>query len=168
MKLVALVVSAGLLTLGACARDADPDRTISRSDLEAKVAEMYPPKGDTKVTVECEGGLPAELDATQECQVSVNKQRAQVRVTVTEIDGDDTMVGAMPFVPAERVAEELLAALTDEGFQVEKVTCPSELPGSVGGQVTCTVTPNRGDGHVVATVSAVRGLHVDFDYEAVS
>ena len=157
-----------LLTLAGCADDAEPDRTISRSDLEGKVAEMYPPKGDTKVGVECAGALPAELDATQECQVSVNKQRAQVRVTVTEVDGEDTVLDSMPFVPAERVAQELLAAIADEGFQVAKVTCPSELPGTVGGHVTCTVTPNRGDGHVVATVTGVRGLHVDFDYEAVS
>jgi hypothetical protein len=168
MKLVVLL-SVILLILAGCADGAAPERSISRSDLESKVAEIYPPKSpDTKVTVRCEGGLPAELDATQECRVSVNKQRAQVRVTVSEVQGDDTTLEAEPFVPADRVAEELLAALTDEGYHVEKVACPSELPGSVGSQVTCTVTPNRGDGGVVATVTAVRGLHVDFDYEAVS
>lgn len=168
MKLVALL-AVGLLTLGACADDTEPDRTISRSDLERQVAATYPPKGaGTKVTVECAGDLAGEVDATQECTVSVNRQRAQVRVTVTGIDGEETVVDAMPFVPAERVAEELLAALTDEGFHVAKVTCPRELPGVVGGKVTCTVTPNKGDGDVVATVTAVRGLHIDFDYEVAS
>ncbi|MFA6299138.1 MAG: DUF4333 domain-containing protein [Nocardioides sp.] len=168
MKLVALV-ALGLLTLGACAEQVEPDRNISRSDLERKVAESYPPKGSgTTVTVECDGDLAGEVGATQQCTVSVNKQHGQVRVTVTEIDGDDTVVDSVPFVPAERVAEELLAALTDEGFHVTKVTCPRELTGTVGGKVTCTVTPNTGDGHVVATVTAVRGLHIDFDYEVVS
>lgn len=159
----------GLVTLGGCADDPAPDATISRSDLEGKVAEMYPPEGeDTKVTVECEGDLPAEVDATQECQVAVNKQRAHVRVTVTEVHGDDTVIDSVPFVAAERVAEELLAALMDEGYHVEKVTCPRELAGREGAEVTCTVTPNKGDGDVVATVTAVRGLHIDFDYEVAS
>lgn len=168
MRLVALL-SVVAMTLAGCADETEPDRTISRSDLEVKVAEMYPPKGEgTKVSVECEGELPAEVDATQECTVAVNKQRAQVRVTVTEVDGDDTVIDSVPFVPADRVAEELLASLTDEGYHVAKVACPRELPGTVGGKVTCTVTPNNGDGGVVATVTAVRGLHIAFGYEVAS
>ncbi|MDP3893165.1 DUF4333 domain-containing protein [Nocardioides sp.] len=171
MKLVALVVQVALVlvTLTACADQSEPDRTVSRAELERKVAERFPPKGSaTKVSVECDGDLVGEVDATQECTVSVNRQRAKVRVTVTEVDGEDTVIDTVPFVPAERVAQELLAALTDEGYHVEKVTCPGELPGAKGGSVTCTVRPTTGDGHVVATVTAVRGLRIDFDYQVAS
>lgn len=169
MKLVALLAALLTATLVGCTEEPEVDRTISRSELEAKVAEIYPPRNPrTEVTVACEGGLSGELNATQLCTVSVDKKRAQVRVVVAEVDGDDAVIDAVAFVPARRVAKELLAALAAEGYHVAKVTCPGELTGTVGSEVTCTVTPNNGKGDVVATVTAVRGLRIDFDYEVAS
>lgn len=127
---------------------------------------MYPAKdASTTVTVACDAGLSLDPGATQDCLVKVNKQEAEVRVTVTEVQGDDAKIDGVPLVLADRVAKELLTALMAEGYSIEKVRCPSELTGRVGESITCTATPNTGGGRVLATVTAVRGLHVDFDYK---
>ncbi len=169
MNLTATLVLA-LLTLVGCAREEQPpDLTISRDELETEVAGMYPPKkATTTLTVTCGGDLAAEVDASQDCRVLVDERRAEVHVRVTGLDGNDPSIEAVPFVRADRVAEELLAALTEEGYHVTKVTCPGELAGTVGGEVTCTVVPNNGRGDVVVSVSEVRGLKIDFVYEPVS
>ena len=98
----------------------------------------------------------------------VDKQKADVHVRVSDLVGDDPTIESVPFVSADRVAEELLSSLSDEGFHVDEVTCPKELTATVGEHVTCTVIPNTGSGDVVATVTAVRGLQIDFDYEVLT
>lgn len=155
------------LALDGCAVQDEPApaRSISRDELESQVAGMYPAADDqTTVRVECEGELPAQEGASQECRVQVDKKRATVRVSVTEVVAQEVRIDSVPVVPASRVAQELLDALLDEGFHVEEVTCPDELVGRLDEQVTCTVTPNTGSGEVTATVTRIRGLKVDFDY----
>ena len=143
-------------------------RSISVDELEAQVATMYPAKNDkTTVRVTCDGELAAQEGASQECRVRVDKQRAAVRVSVTEVVAEEVRIDGVLVVPAARVAQELLEALTEEGFAVDEVVCPGELLGTVGETVTCTVTPNTGSGEVAATVTTVRGLRVDFDYAVV-
>lgn len=164
--LAAAVLALGLFVLGGCADDVTGPATITRAQLEEKVAESYPPQDEaTTVEVSCDGDLIAEVDAVQDCEVRVDKQKARVHVRVIEVVGDDPTIESVPFVPATRVAQELLASLSDEGFHVEKVICPGELTATVGEQLTCTVVPNTGSGDVVATVTGVRGLRIDFDYE---
>lgn len=169
--LTTVAVATLVAMLSACAAE-DPSagvESISRDELESQVAAMYPAKDEqTTVSVACDGELPARAGASEECRVQVNKQRATLRVSVTEVVGEEVRIDSVVVVPAERLAEELLAALMDEGYHVEKVSCPRELAGTEGAKVTCTVTPNKGNGHVVATVTAVRGLHIDFGYEVAS
>lgn len=160
------MVALGLVALGACTPDVSGAPAIDSAELETQVASRYPGKTeDTTVAVTCGGDLLAEVDATQDCVVRVNEQQARVRASVTEVTGQDTVIEVLPFVTAERVARTLLAALAKEGFSVDKVTCPAELIGQVGEAITCTARPNKGTGRITATVTDVRGLHVDFDYE---
>ncbi len=158
--------TAVLATLAACSEpDAAPARSISVDELETQVAGMYPAKNErTTVRVVCESELDARVGASEECRVQVDKQRATVRVSVTEVVADEVSIDSVLVVPAARVAGKLLEALTGEGFQVDEVVCPGELLGTVGESVTCTVTPNTGSGEVTATVTKIRGLRVDFDY----
>ncbi|WP_309648731.1 DUF4333 domain-containing protein [Nocardioides sp.] len=163
---VALVITL-VVTLGGCATQDRPvsAQSISRDELESQVAGMYPAKDDTTtVRVTCDGELPATAGASEECRVQVDRQRATVRVSVTEVVAQEVRIDSVLVVPADRVASELLEALTEEAFHVDEVVCPGELLGRVGETVTCTVTPNTGSGSVTATVTKIRGLRVDFDY----
>ncbi|WP_341927791.1 DUF4333 domain-containing protein [Nocardioides psychrotolerans] len=156
-----------VLALGGCATEDQPvsARSISQDELESQVAGMYPAQDDaTTVRVTCEGELPATAGASEECRVQVDRQRATVRVSVTEVVAEEVRIDSVLVVPADRVAQELLEALTEEEFHVDEVVCPDELLGEVGEQVTCTATPNTGSGKVTATVTQIRGLRVDFDY----
>lgn len=155
------------LVLGGCVTEEQPvsAQSISQDELASQVAGMYPAKDDTTtVRVTCDGDLPATAGATQECRVKVDRQRAMVRVSVTDVVDTEVRIDSVLVVPADRVARELLEALTREAFQVDEVVCPGELLGRVGETVTCTVTPNTGSGEVTATVTKIRGLRVDFDY----
>ncbi|GEP37528.1 hypothetical protein NPS01_11910 [Nocardioides psychrotolerans] len=156
-----------LATLSACGEPPEDAAapSISQSELESQVAGMYPAKDDTTtVRVTCEGELPATRGAAEECRVQVDRQRATVRVSVTEVVAEEVRIDSVLVVSADRVAQELLEALTGEEFVVDEVVCPDELLGRVGEQLTCTVTPNTGSGKVIATVTKIRGLRVDFDY----
>lgn len=156
-----------LVGLTACGGPAAPEaRSIGQADLEDQVARMYPPENAaTTVRVTCEGALPAQVGASEECQVKVDRTRAVVRVAVTRLEGAEVRIAAVPVLSAEKVAEELLEALLEEGFDVDRVRCPDGLLGEVDDEVSCRVTPSRGRGEVVARVARVQGLQVRLDYE---
>ncbi len=167
-KLAALAVCA--FALAGCSADVSVgDTTVSQSELETQVEKMYTPDDpDATVAADCAGDLDAEVDATQDCHLEVGKETADVRVTVTEVDGSDTKFDATPFVPADRVAETIKGSLVDQGYQVDQVTCESELLGVVDEKISCAAKPSEGDGTVEATVTSVDGLMVNFDYKVVS
>lgn len=143
-------------------------KAVSQSDLEKQVSGMYTPN-DPQATVgaTCDGDLTAKVDATQDCHLTVGKQSADVRVTVTSVDGDNTKFDAVPFVPGAKVADTIKSSLTSQGYNVDTVDCPGELMGKVGQTATCTAAPAKGGGKIEATVTKVDGLLVNFNYKAV-
>jgi len=158
--LLALTGCSGSVTTG--------PKAVSRSDLEKQVSGMYTPK-DPRATVDasCSGDLTAKVHATQDCHLTVGSQSADVRVTVTSVDGSDTKFDAVPFVPGSKVADTIKSSLTKQGYNVDTVDCQGELMGKVGETATCTAAPAKGDGTIRATVTKVDGLLVDFGYKVV-
>ncbi|GAB3791242.1 DUF4333 domain-containing protein [Nocardioides ungokensis] len=152
---------------GSVSTSSEP-KAVSQSDLEQQVSGMYTPN-DPQATVgaSCSGDLTAKVDATQDCHLTVGKQSADVRVTVTSVDGSDTKFDAVPFIPGTKVADTIKSSLTSQGYNVDSVDCQGELMGKVGETATCTVAPAKGGGTIEATVTKVDGLLVNFNYKVV-
>ncbi|GCD89992.1 DUF4333 domain-containing protein [Nocardioides sp. LS1] len=174
MKIPALrlaAVTVCLLAATACNADVSVGGTkpISQADLEKQLTSMYTPDDPTAtISTTCDGDLDSKVDATQNCHLDVGKEKADVRVTVTAIDGGEAKFDVLSYVPAETVAATVQKSLTDQGYQVDSIACDDELIGKVGEKTTCTAKPADGDGKIEATVSSVDGLMVNFDYKVVS
>jgi hypothetical protein len=144
---------------------------LSQSELEEKVADgVTPDDPDAEVSADCEGGLPKEVDATQDCHLDVGEETADVRITVTSTDDGDPDLDEVPFIPADRMADTIDKSLTDQGFAVDEVDCEAELIGKLGETADCTaVLPEAGgETPLKVKVTQVDGLMVNFNFEAVS
>lgn len=165
---VTLIALATLLT--ACAEQTF-ESSVSREDLEAEVAALYPPEDPSAgLAVTCEGGIEALVGSVRICRIERTddpRTDSFVRVSVTDVVDDETRIRAVPFVPADRVAGVILESLIADGYVVTEVTCERELLGEVGASIGCAATPTTegNDGAITATVTRVAGLRVVFDYE---
>ncbi|WP_435746908.1 DUF4333 domain-containing protein [Nocardioides sp. SYSU DS0663] len=163
--LLALAVGLGLPVAG-CAED----RALSADRLEDEVAALYP-AGDAgaRVRVRCDDGLEASEGATSDCRVDVGDERAMVRATVTASGDEGPRFEVVPFVPAERLARELLGILVEEEYVVGEVLCLGDLLGRPDESVTCTAEPPAGGRRTIveAEVASVRGLDVSVRYRGV-
>lgn len=86
-RLVAAAAFAGLALFGACSSTS----SIDEAELESKVAsQLAETTGQEEPNVDCPSDLDAEVDATIECELTVDGEDAvyPVTVTVTELDGD--------------------------------------------------------------------------------
>ena len=71
---------------------------------------------------------------------------------------------SMPTVAGRNVAASVLKQLTDNGKQVEKVTCP-DLIARVGAAERCTLVSRSQTYGVTVTVTSVQGTDVKFDIQ---
>lgn len=165
--LAALAAVAVVLT--GCSFSIGGPGAVEQAELEKKVVGLYQPDDpDVEFTAECDGGLAAEVDATQDCHISGGDQSADVRVVVTEVGDEEVDFEATPFVPADRVAETIKESLAGQNIQVDSVECEDELAGEVDATTTCTAVPAEGEGTIEVVVTSVDGLMVNFDYEVVA
>lgn len=183
--LVPVLGLVGALTLTGCSTART--EALTAEALADEVAALYPPAGDTRVDVRCDGPLAGEVGATQDCRVAVRRDVATVRATVTEETDDGPVFEAVPVVAAADVAQTVLDGLVRGEYVVGEVACEGELLGVVGEEITCRATP-PGDGRptsadetgetdetdgapdaveVVATVRKVVGLDVRLRYRLV-
>lgn len=164
-----LALAACALVLAGCSFSLGGADAVTTSELEKQIASLYTPDdADAEIAAECEGELAAEVDATQECHLTVGEEEADVRVVVTAVEDDVVDFKATPFVPAVRVAETIKDNLASQGFEVESVECEDELPGEVDATSTCTARPSEGAGTIEAVVTSVEGLMVNFEFKVVS
>lgn len=166
-------LAACTLVLAACSSEsgeaeAGPTR-LAQADLEKRVAGRYTAEEPgAQVVASCEGGLEAEKGATQDCHMQVGDETADVRVFYTERGEEAVDFTATPFVPADRVAETIATSLAEQGVRVRRIECRAELMGELDATTTCIARPARGEGRIVATVTSVDGLMVNFNYEVVA
>lgn len=158
----ALALAAVLTTsLAACSGGADG---LDQAALEEAIAD-----GRDGAEVACDGGLAEEVDAAQVCRVTEGEQTAEVRVTTTAISDGEPEFEVVPFVSAERAAEEISSSLADQGLSLDSVECEDDLPGEVGATTTCLLSRNEFNiPEVTAEVTAVDGLFIDFTFGTVS
>lgn len=68
-------------------------------------------------------------------------------------------------VSGDQVATQIV---TESGGRVSDVSCPSSLPAQVGAQITCTGSVDGAPAQLRATVTAVDGGNVSFDFTQVA
>lgn len=181
-KLAALLL--GAVLIAGCADDADPARSSAPSAPSSDPAassSSAPPEGPvlaaddlaTRVrdeyaeasSVACAGELVAEAGATQDCIATADGKDVGVRATATEVDGEDVTLDYTPFLTGERVSATVAESLSAQGYTGAGGTCESVLVGVVGKTTTCEMVTDDFTTPVVATVTGVVGLTVDFSFE---
>ena len=61
---------------------------VSKKALEAAAKKQLQPQSDDPIdSVDCDGGLPVKVDATQTCTVTVGEDTYHATVTATEVNG---------------------------------------------------------------------------------
>ncbi|MBA2309973.1 MAG: DUF4333 domain-containing protein [Pseudonocardiales bacterium] len=69
-------------------------------------------------------------------------------------------------VPKEQVAQQISDQLNQQiGQRPDSVTCPEDLPATVGATVRCTLKAGTDSLGVVAKVSSVDGSNVKYDIQ---
>ncbi|MDP3894456.1 DUF4333 domain-containing protein [Nocardioides sp.] len=93
MKLVpsAAIAAVVLVAATACSGSVSVgSNSVSKSDLEEAVStQLTETVGQAPDDVTCEGGLEAEVDAEQRCELEAGGDRVGLTVTATEVDDSD-------------------------------------------------------------------------------
>lgn len=141
---------------------------VTQADLEGQVAENIEGENADRAEIACEGPLAAEVDATQDCLVTLDGGATGVRFVVTEVDGSDVSYESTIYLEADEVATKIAETIESQGFPVESVECAGELAAEVDETTECTVVEEGGpESTVLATVDGVDGLSVDFSFDRV-
>lgn len=158
----AIPMLVAVLALGACSTEV----TVAQADLEEQLTEQITPDSpEDEVTVECEGDLAGEVDATVDCPATIGEDPVTVRVLVTGVDGTDVEYELTPVIEEGDVAASIEESLAGQDYPVESVTCEGELIGEMDETQLCSVTNTRGDEvEVEATVTSVDGFLIGFDF----
>lgn len=158
----AIPMMVALLTMSACSTTV----TVAQADLEEQLTEQITPDNpEDEVSVECEGDLAGEVDATVDCPATIGEAPVTVRVDVTAVDGTDVEYELTPVIEAEDVATSIQDTLAGQQYPVESVTCEGELIGEMDETQLCSVTNTKGkEVEVEATVTSVDGFLVGFDF----
>ena len=151
-----------VLALSACSGEV----TVAQSELEEQLTEQITPDNpEDEVSVECEGDLAGEVDATVDCPATIGEDPVTVRVLVTGVDGTDVEYDLTPVVESDDVAATIEETLTGQDYPVESVTCDGELVGVIDQTQTCAVANTDGEEiSVEATVTSVEGFLIGFDF----
>jgi hypothetical protein len=170
MRKYVVIVACALLALTGCSvsvGDSDDPKPWSASHLEDEVTDdITLDDKDAEFTVECDGGLENEKDATQDCHITTGEDEADVHVVVTEVDdGEISDYDVNSFLPGERVAETIQASLEDQGITVDSVECEGELAGEKDATMGCAATAGKDTGDIEVVVTKVNGLFINFHYQ---
>ncbi len=172
-RLVASVVG-GLLLAGCSvsiggADSLAPDELVQQLDPQLQELKGAGAEVDD---LGCDGDLAAEVDAEQRCHFTdVNGDRYGLTVTVTDVDGSDVAFDlavdpGQTLEPAE-LEPELVTQLTtlSGGVAPDDVSCPGDLAGVVGEEITCVLTAGSDRLETYVSVTSAEGPDVGFDIE---
>jgi hypothetical protein len=85
--------------------------------------------------------------------------------TVLAISGSCS-AGSTPTVAQADVEQSVSTELGEQaGREPEEISCPGDLEGEVGTEMTCTLRDSGEEYDVTVTVTEVDGTRVDFDIE---
>ena len=150
--------SSGTASLdGPVRAEGEEGAAMTRAGLEEGVARMFDGSSRRALRVRCRGTLPRS--GTQDCRVRSRDGAVGLRVAARR--GGLT---ATPFLPRHPLATAIARTLRERGRAASDVECHGELLGERGRSAECTVTMAGDRVPVVATVTSVSGLMIDFEF----
>ena len=171
-----LAAAVAALALAGCSVDVDAGSGESEPTTEASPEQMdvaaleelvasgvTPDDAAAEVAADCPEGIEVEVDATQDCHLTVGEETVDVHFVVTEVDGDEiTGADYTPYIPGDRLADTIQQQMSKQGTAVDSVQCDEELTGEKGARTTCTATAGNDEGNVEVDVTEVDGLFINF------
>jgi hypothetical protein len=139
--------------------------TVSQDDLQKDISESLADAGEEPQSVTCNGPLAGEVGKTTRCDVVLSRtNKFQPIVTVTKVDGDTVSYEVTPAMSKEQLEEYISARDSDEGKQVESVSCDSGLDGEEGAVTYCDTEAPKGTFRRGVEVVDVDGLLMKFNF----
>ncbi|MBJ8348229.1 DUF4333 domain-containing protein [Antrihabitans sp. YC2-6] len=149
--------------------DAEKDKTVTCTatvegtsyDVKVKVTEVTDKEAKFDITL---GDSDSSSSSTSEEATTSRSTTTRRSSTTTEEASATEDAGAA--VAATDVAEQISTTLSEQVGQVpDDVTCPDNLPATVGAELTCLLTDGPDQYDVAVTVTSVEGTDVKFDIQ---
>ena len=139
--------------------------TVSQDDLQKDISERLSEAGEEPQSVTCNGPLAGEVGKTTRCDVVLSRtNKFQPIVTVTKVDGDIVSYEVTPAMSKEQLEEYISARDSDDGKQVESVSCDSGLDGEKGAVTYCDTEAPKGTFRRQVEIVDVDGLLMKFNF----
>jgi hypothetical protein len=164
-------VGAALLVCAAtagCSSGSDTP-TVAGADLQADITKRLEEAGEKPQSVTCNADLEGVVGKTTRCEVVLSETNAiEPIVEVTKVE-DTTVSYEMTPALSQAQLEKSVAALVSDtaGGEVTDVTCQSGLEGEDGTEANCSMQLDGEPLDVVASVTSVDGLMLNFEVNQV-
>lgn len=142
--------------------------TVAQDDLQNDISERLANAGEKPESVTCDGPLVGEVGKTTRCDVVLSAtNKFQPVVTVTKVEDTTVSYEVTPAMSKEQLEEFISARDSDEGKQVESVSCDSGLDGEQGAITYCDTEAPKGTFRKKVEVVEVDGLLMHFNFAPV-
>ena len=139
---------------------------VSKEQLEKAVGRLLSESSGTTVdSVTCESGLEGKKGAEAQCDVTAGGVTLKRTVDVTKVDGLLMNFTVIPVLTKTQVESSLLDQLESQlGQRPDSADCTTDLQGTPGTTIDCTVVAGAETQVFTLTVNSVDGDKIDFNY----
>ncbi|MBI3212297.1 MAG: DUF4333 domain-containing protein [Mycobacterium sp.] len=169
MRTLAIAVAAAAATgalLSGCSFSIGTP-TVSAADLQNDISSRLEKAGEKPQSVTCKDDLKGEVGQTTRCEVVLSATNAfEPIVAVTKVDGSTVSYEMTPALSQEQLQKQVGDLVsTQNGIEVENVTCESGLEGKKDNTAKCTLESGGDKLDAVVTVTKVDGLMMNFSVD---
>ena len=138
---------------------------VSQDDLQKDISERLSEAGEKPESVTCDGPLVGEVGKTTRCDVVISRTNSfQPVVKVTKVEDTTISYDVTPAMSKEQLEDYISARDSDDGKQVESVSCDSGLDGEKGAVTYCDTEAPKGTFRKKVEVVDVDGLLMNFNF----
>lgn len=158
-------VAVGCAAVSGCSFQIGGPPAVSQDDLQNDISERLSDAGEKPESVTCDGPLVGEVGKTTRCDVVLSRTNSfQPVVTVTKVEDKMVNYEVTPAMSKEQLEEYISARDSDDGKQVESVSCDSGLDGEKGAVTYCDTEAPKGIFRRKVEVVDVDGLLMKFNF----
>lgn len=158
-------VAVGCAAVSGCSFQIGGPPAVSQDDLQNDISKRLSDAGEKPESVTCGGPLVGEVGKTTRCDVVLSRTNSfQPVVTVTKVEDKMVSYEVTPAMSKEQLEEYISARDSDDGKQVESVSCDSGLDGEKGAVTYCDTEAPKGTFRRKAEVVDVDGLLMKFNF----
>ena len=138
--------------------------TVSQDDLQKDISKRLSEAGEKPESVTCDGPLVGEVGKTTRCDVVISRTNSfQPVVKVTKVEDTTISYEVTPAMSKEQLQDYISAHDSDDGKQVESVSCDSGLDGEKGAVTYCETEAPKVTFRKKVEVVDVDGLLMNFN-----